>query len=167
MYETTFKTNANELTVNRTFKAPLNLVWRAWTEAEILDQWWAPKPWKSETSHMDFKVGGYRIYDMVGPEGERHGGRTDYLQITEHESFSGKDYFLNEDININTDLPIAEFKNQFASGNNETVVTITTRYASEEQLQQVIQMGMKEGLRMAFENLDQVLAEVAVGNKVS
>ncbi|MGQ8338889.1 SRPBCC family protein [Sunxiuqinia sp. A32] len=158
MNKTTFETNGSELTVIRTFNAPLSLVWRAWTEAELLDKWWAPKPWKSETSYMDFKEGGHRIYDMIGPEGERHGGRTDYLHIQEHKNFSGKDFFLNDEININPNMPIAQFQNQFEPKVNETVVTIKTQYTSEEQLKQVLEMGMKEGLSMAFENLDQVLA---------
>lgn len=87
MNNTIFTANENILKVERTFNAPIELVWRAWTEAELLDQWWAPKPWKSETSHMDFSEGGYRLYAMVGPEGEKHLGRTDYRSIDVHVQF--------------------------------------------------------------------------------
>lgn len=157
MNETIFNTDKNKLTVTRTFDAPLELVWRTWTEPELLDQWWAPEPWKSETSHMDFKEGGFRLYAMVGPEGERHLGRTDYLSIHVRVQFSGKDSFCDEDGNINPDLPVATFKNHFQETESRTLVTILTEYASEEHLEQIIQMGMKEGLAMAFENLDGVL----------
>ena len=47
-----------KITVTRHFNAPLDQVWKAWTESELLDQWWAPKPFKAETKFMDFKVGG-------------------------------------------------------------------------------------------------------------
>lgn len=157
MKETKFTADQNILTVTRAFDAPLALVWRTWTEADLLDQWWAPKPWKSETSHMDFKVGGYRAYAMVGPEGEKHFARTGYLGIRTHEGFSGEDAFCDDGGQVNPEFPIAKFENQFEADSQATVVTVVTEYASEEHLQQVIQMGMKEGLTMAFENLDHLL----------
>ena len=59
--------------IKREFAAPKKHVCAACTEPELLDQWWAPKPWKSETKSMDFSEGGRRLYAMVGPEGEEHG----------------------------------------------------------------------------------------------
>jgi len=47
------------INVERAFAAPISKVWSAWTEREILDQWWAPKPWKAKTKSLDFSVGGY------------------------------------------------------------------------------------------------------------
>lgn len=161
MKKTKFTANKNVLTVERSFNAPLALVWRAWTEPELLDQWWAPQPWKSETSHMDFKEGGYRTYAMVGPEGEKHLARTDYLSIHIHNHFSGQDAFCDEEGKINPEMPISKFKNQFEKNNYVTLVTIVSEYPSEEHLQQVIQMGMKEGLAMAFENLDSVIERLS------
>lgn len=157
MNQTEFNAEANILTVKRTFNSELPLVWRAWTEAELLDQWWAPKPWKSETSHMEFKQGGYRLYAMVSPDGQRHIGRTDYLTINFQSAFSGEDAFCDQQGKINTDLPVAKFKNQFQAEPGKTLVVVTTEYSSEEHLQQVMDMGMKEGLTMAYDNLDDLL----------
>ena len=56
--------------INREFDAELSLVWDAFTTAEILDQWWAPKPWSSKTKVMIFEPGGRRFYAMVSPEGQ-------------------------------------------------------------------------------------------------
>ncbi len=162
MNKTNFESKGSMLTVTRTFDAEIDLVWRAWTEAELLDQWWAPKPWKSETSYMDFRTGGYRLYAMVGPEGERHMGRTNYLSIDVHESFSGEDAFCDADGNVKMDLPVAVFKNQFVANGGKTEVTVVTEYASEAHLQQVIQMGMKEGLSMAYENLDELFKALKI-----
>ena len=58
-----------KLTVLREFNAPPDLVWEAWTDSEILDQWWAPKPYRAATQKMDFREGGIWLYDMLGPEG--------------------------------------------------------------------------------------------------
>ena len=60
------------VSVIREFDADLSLVWDAYTKQEILDQWWAPKPWASKTKIMNFEVGGRRFYAMVSPEGEEH-----------------------------------------------------------------------------------------------
>ena len=57
-----------KVTVIRHFDAPVDHVWRAWTEVDLLDQWWAPKPWKAETKTMDFRSGGSWLYAMIGPE---------------------------------------------------------------------------------------------------
>src|SRR5689334_4200038 len=60
---------AKTVVVTKEFDAGLSLVWDAFTKPELLDQWWAPKPFLSKTKHMDFKVGGRRFYAMVSPEG--------------------------------------------------------------------------------------------------
>ena len=160
MNQTNFEINGNVLIVTRAFNADITIVWKAWTEAELLDQWWAPKPWKSETSYMDFKIGGYRLYAMIGPENEKHLGRTDYLSIYINQNFSGEDAFCDQNGNINPTLPVAKFTNQFESKSGKTLVTIITEYASAEHLKRIIEMGMKEGLSMAFENLDVVLNQL-------
>jgi uncharacterized protein YndB with AHSA1/START domain len=160
MNNTKFTANGNVLTVERTFNATLDLVWRAWTEAELLDQWWAPKPWKSVTKSMDFKEGGQRLYAMLGPEGEEHWCVTTYNTISKHHEFTGDDAFTDKEGNINKDFPVAQFKNLFEKKSEHTKVLITTEYATEEHLKQVMDMGMKEGLSMAFENLDGVLEEM-------
>lgn len=159
MNKTNFTAEQNKLRVTRTFDAPLELVWRAWTEAELLDQWWAPKPWQSKTKSMAFKEGGTRLYAMIGPEGEEHWGITTYTSIAPTTSFSGEDAFCDSDGLINEEFPVATFVNQFVANENQTTVKIETAYASEEQLKQVIAMGMKEGLSLAFEHLDEFIKQ--------
>ncbi|MEO8234603.1 MAG: SRPBCC domain-containing protein [Flavobacterium sp.] len=159
MTKSIFKSEDNRLTVTRTFNAHQNLVWSAWTEPALLDLWWAPKPWKSETSYMSFVENGHRIYAMVGPMGERHVARTDYKLITPHDSFSGEDSFCDPDGTINTSMPIARFKVEFFANSNSTEVILSSEYQSKEHLEQVIAMGMKEGLNMAFDNLDDYIEQ--------
>ncbi|OEK01049.1 ATPase [Roseivirga sp. 4D4] len=159
--KTQFEADKNVLTVKRTFNADLNAVWRAWTEAELLDQWWAPSPWQSKTKSMDFKESGQRLYAMVGPEGEEHWGLTTYKSIQAQVEFSGEDAFCDSEGNVNDAFPVAEFHNHFVAQSTGTSVTIITKYASEEHLKQVIEMGMKEGLNMAFDSLEIVLTSIS------
>ena len=95
----------NKVKVTREFAAPLSKVWTAWTQKELLDQWWAPKPWKTRTKTMEFKAGGFWLYAMVGPEGEEHWCRADYESISPMKSFKGLDAFCDANGKITTDLP--------------------------------------------------------------
>ena len=160
MNKINFETKGSQLTVTRTFKAQIDLVWRTWTEADLLDQWWAPSPWVSKTKKMDFKVDGNRLYAMCGPNGEEHWGLTTYKAINKRYNFSGEDAFSDSKGIVNNALPVAKFTNSFQGNSNSTIVTVITQYASEEHLQQVIQMGMKEGLTMAYENLDNLINQL-------
>ena len=155
--KTDFSIENSTFIAKRTFNAPVHLLWKAYTEAAELDKWWAPKPWRSETKFMDFRIGGYRLYAMVGPEGEKHWGKTFYETIDEPRKFTGSDAFCDEEGLVNPELPVAQFVNQFIDKGDQTELVITTIYASEEFLQQVLKMGMKEGLNMAFDHLEEAL----------
>lgn len=146
------------INVKREFAAPRQHVWAAWTQSELLDQWWAPKPWKAETKAMDFSEGGMWLYAMVGPDGEKHWARNDYKTITAPESFAALDAFCDENGNVNMDFPRAKWHSVFTEQDNgTTLVTIQTKYDKPEDLEQVLAMGMQEGFTAALENLDELL----------
>src|SRR5579872_7452036 len=81
------------ITVKREFAAKLDLVWAAWTTSELLDLWWAPKPYQTKTKSMDFRVGGFWLYSMVGPDNMPIWARADYKKINKLKSFSILDAF--------------------------------------------------------------------------
>ncbi|WP_245957549.1 SRPBCC family protein [Chitinophaga flava] len=85
------------ITIKREFAAERPLVWDAYTKSELLDQWWAPKPWKARTQSMDFREGGRWLYAMVGPAGEEHWAVADYQTIIKHQQFIGVDAFTDAD----------------------------------------------------------------------
>ena len=147
--------------VRKEFTASLELVWRAYTDSEILDKWWAPLPWKTQTKEMNFVEGGRWLYAMVGPEGEKHWSRADYKRIKAGQFFEASDAFCkNEEGEINEDFPRAEWKTSFESrGDSLTLVEIRTRYTSKKDLEAVVQMGMKEGFTMALEQLEDLLSK--------
>lgn len=150
----------NSLIIKREFAAPLDIVWDAYTRSEWLDKWWAPKPWKTRTKSQDFRPGGQWIYAMVGPEGEEHWCINNYQTINPKKSFTGVDAFSDEEGNINTEFPSAQWENNFSKqSDNLTLVTIHVSYESLKDLETILQMGMKEGLTMAMTNLDALLEE--------
>lgn len=158
MNQITFSVNESRLTTTRQFDAPLETVWEAWTTAELLDQWWAPAPFVAKTRHFDFSVGGYRFYSMSSPDGQTFYGRMEYESISDQKSFSGTDAFAFEDGSISEEAPMANFLYRFKALDGGTEVVTITKYASEEQLQMVLAMGLEQGLNQAYQNLDQLLA---------
>ncbi|MDR8391380.1 SRPBCC domain-containing protein [Aliifodinibius sp. S!AR15-10] len=147
----------NTVKVKREFAAPKKHVWAAWTEPELLDQWWAPKPWKSRTKSMDFKEGGRRLYAMVGPEGEEHWCLADYKSITSEMHFAYRDGFCDSSGNISQDMPRSDWSVEFTELNGLTTVDVEITYETLSDLEKVIEMGFREGFTATLEELAEVL----------
>ncbi len=147
------------IVVVREFDAPLEEVWKAWTEKELLDQWWAPKPWKAKTKSMDFREGGLWLYSMVGPEGEESWCRVDFKTIIEKVSYSGYDAFCDENGNITPDPPGMHWFCKFSSTGAGTKVDVEITFATEADMEKIFEMGFEEGFTAAHGNLDELLAK--------
>lgn len=148
-----------KLVVVREFDAPLEQVWKAWTEKDLLDQWWAPKPWKAETKTMDFKEGGTWLYCMVGPDGTKSWCRVDFKTIVQNKSFTIDEGFCDENGNFTSDLPRMHWKNEFSTSGSGTKVEVEITFSSEADLETIIKMGFEEGFTAAHGNLDELLAK--------
>jgi len=146
-----------QINVERSFDAPRDLVWAAWTEAEILDQWWAPKPYTNHTESLELKEGGRWHYYMQSPEGEKHWCIFDYDKIEPGKYYAGSDAFCDENQKILTNMPSTHWHNSFTSEEDQTIVHCRLTFNSLEDLEQTIQMGFKEGFTLGLENLDQYI----------
>lgn len=158
--QTIFKEDlANKkIKVTREFDAPLEKVWKAWTEKELLDQWWAPKPWKAHTQSMDFRENGAWRYYMEGPEGERHYCTVQFEKIVPLKNYSGIDAFCDEKGNITNEFPSMHWDCTFTEKEQVTTVSVEISFASEEDMKKIVEMGFKEGFSQAHGNLDELLA---------
>jgi uncharacterized protein YndB with AHSA1/START domain len=146
------------ITVVRNFDAPVEEVWKAWTESNLLDQWWAPKPWKAETSSMDFREGGAWLYAMVGPNGEKHHARVDYKKIEANQSFTAQDAFTDESGKVSGEMPSMTWYTTFHKSGDGTRVEVQISFPSEDAMNKILEMGFKEGFEAALGNLDALLA---------
>lgn len=142
--------------INREFAADLSLVWDAYTKQEILDQWWAPKPWESKTKFMNFEVGGRRFYAMVSPEGQERWAVQKYTSISPKTNFKILNAFADKD--ENPELPGSEWDLTFSEQNEKTKVSISIYNESIERMEQMIEMGFKEGFNLVLKNLEELLA---------
>jgi uncharacterized protein YndB with AHSA1/START domain len=145
-----------QLKITREFKAPVKRVWKAWTDSETLDLWWAPKPWKAKTKSMDFREGGYWLYSMVGPDGTETWGREDYKSIIPFTRFIATDKFCDEKGNVNSELPILNWWCDFFESGKGTSVQIEITFSSVADIEKIIEMGFEAGFTAALENLDEL-----------
>jgi len=145
--------------ITREFDADLSLVWDAFTKAEILDQWVAPKPWSSKTKHMNFEVGGRRFYAMVSPEGQERWAIQKYISISPKTNFKMFNAFADE--NENPELPGSDWDYTFSEQNGKTTVRITIYNESLARMEKMIEMGFTEGFKMSMINLENLLATLS------
>lgn len=157
LFDFTVDKATNTVFVNREFAAELNLVWEAFTKQEILDQWWAPKPWLSKTKFMNFENGRRRFYAMVSPEGQEHWSIQEFTSITPATNFKFYDAFTDKDGNINSELPGSVWNLDFNETNGVTKVEITVQHKTLAELEQIIQMGFQEGFTMTLNDLELLL----------
>jgi uncharacterized protein YndB with AHSA1/START domain len=156
LFDFTVDKSKKTVFITREFDAELSLVWDAFTKKEILDRWWAPKPFASRTKVMDFKVGGRRFYAMVSPEGQERWVVQNYRSISPKTNFKFFNAFADE--NENLELPGSEWDHTFTEQNGITKVSVTIYNDSLERMEKQIEMGFKEGFTMTLNYLDELLA---------
>jgi uncharacterized protein YndB with AHSA1/START domain len=144
--------------INREFDAGLSLVWDAFTKAELLDQWIAPKPWSAKTKYQDFRVGGKRFYAMVSPEGQEYWAIQEYTSISPKTNFKMFNAFADKD--ENPELPGSDWDHNFSEQNDLTKVSITIYNESLTRLEKIID-GFREGFTMSMKNLEELLATLS------
>lgn len=160
IFDFTVNKEKNSVNVKREFNSDLDLVWEAWTNPDILDQWWAPKPYKTKTKSMDFRDGGMWLYSMISPKDELHWCKADYIKIEHQKGYSYIDNFCDENGNVSENFPNSFWTNVFSENAETTTVNITIQYESLEALEKVIEVGFKEGFTMAMQNLDQYIEAI-------
>ncbi|MCU0445310.1 MAG: SRPBCC domain-containing protein [Microscillaceae bacterium] len=145
------------LSIVREFEAEKQLVWDCYTKPELLEQWFAPKPFTAKTKSMDFRNGGHWHYAMISPEGDEYWGYTEYYDVQPIDEYKTLDAFSDSEGTINQSLPTAHWHVQFAEKGKNALVSTTVRYASLNDLEQVINMGMQEGMESTLTRLDELL----------
>ncbi|WP_029273528.1 SRPBCC domain-containing protein [Flavobacterium sp. KJJ] len=155
LFDFTLDKPSKTVFITREFDAALPLVWDAFTKAELLDQWVAPKPWSARTKHMNFEVGGRRFYAMVSPEGQERWSVQEFTSITPKTNFKMYNTFSDE--NENRQLPGSDWDYNFSEQNGITKVKITIVNESLERLEKMIEMGFTEGFKMSIDNLEKLL----------
>jgi len=162
------KAEGSVLTLQRVFDAPRELVFRAFTEAEHLKHWWGPRGWEVTECQVDFREGGSWFYCfkcMDKEQGDFYGmeswGKAIYGEIDAPANYAYVDYFSDAEGTINEEMPAAKSTMIFhEQEGGKTRVVCHSSYASEEALQQVIAMGMEQGITETWDRLGEHLQAV-------
>lgn len=152
--------------ITREFAADQDLVWDAFTKAEILDQWMGPKPYRVQTKEMDFREGGRWLFTMVGPDNappERY-SMAEYVEIRPKTSFTTKNSFTDANGNhVDSGLTFSMTKYTFKGGDEKTTVQISKKLASLAELEQFTAGGYYErGTAEGMKNLDEYLQTLVI-----
>ena len=148
------------MTVIADFAATRQRLWEAYTDPRQIEKFWGPVEWPATFHRHDVFPGGRSHYTMHGPNGEASSGFWEFLAVTPGESFEVRDGFASEDGEENTDMPSMRMTFQFEETDGGSRLTTTTHFGSAEQLEQLLEMGMEEGMTSAMSQIDDVLADL-------
>ena len=149
--------SAATLYVMKVFSAEVKTVWDHFTQAELLDLWWAPKPWKCETQKMNFQNRGTWNYAMVSPENEKHFAGIGFEEINPNRSISLSDFFTDENGNKNQEFPTTNWLIGFTGVEEGTKLTVNIHFQSSEDLNKLLEMGFEGGFKMGLNQLEQLI----------
>ncbi|HEY4196070.1 MAG TPA: SRPBCC domain-containing protein [Mucilaginibacter sp.] len=151
---------AKKIHVVREFNAPIEVVWKAWTDPAMLEKWWGPKPWVAKTKSMDFTVGGTWLYAMEGPEGQKHWSNVNFTAIEAGSRFAADSLFSDENGNAAPGAPVGHWDNKFTAVGNKTKVVVDLSFDEATDFKTLVEMGFEGGFTMGLNQLDELLASV-------
>ncbi|MDQ0736807.1 SRPBCC family protein [Arthrobacter agilis] len=141
------------------FDADVKRVWRIWEDPRQLERWWGPPTWPATFDSYDFAVGGRAAYYMTGPDGEKAHGWWVITGIDAPTRLTFDDGFADENREPMDELGHTHAVVTLEDLGNRTRMTLVTGFESLEQLNQMVEMGMEEGLKLALGQVDSLLAE--------
>jgi uncharacterized protein YndB with AHSA1/START domain len=153
-------TEALSMTLAAEFDAPTERVWQLWDDPRQLERWWGPPTYPATVTSHDLRPGGRVEYYMTGPEGDQSKGYWEILEAEPPHRLVFNDGFANDDGTPNTDLPLNSARVTIDDiGGGRTRTSIESIFPSAEAMEQVLAMGMEEGLKEAVGQIDALLAE--------
>jgi uncharacterized protein YndB with AHSA1/START domain len=151
------------LTLDAEFDAPPERVWQLWADPRQLESWWGPPTYPATVTAHDLRPRGRVEYHMTGPEGDQPRGYWEILEADAPNRLVFRDGFAHADGTPNADLPLNEVRVSIDGiGDGRTRMSIQSVYPDAAAMEQLLNMGMEEGLKQAVGQIDAILAEGAV-----
>ena len=151
-------TEAKTMTITSEFDAPIARVWKLWEDPRLLERWWGPPTYPATFVDHDLTPGGHVAYFMTGPEGDKPHGWWRVLSVEAPHRLEFEDGFADDAGDPNPDMPTMTIRvalDEQAGGT--TRMTIETTFPSKESMEQLISMGMEEGMTAAVGQIDGLL----------
>jgi uncharacterized protein YndB with AHSA1/START domain len=159
MSVTTVDTDYDNLTTTLVadFDAPIEEVWQLWADPRQLERWWGPPTYPSTFEKHDLSPGGEVTYFMTGPEGDQPRGWWRVTSVDGPTSLQFTDGFANDDGTPNKEMPEIKVEVRLSEREGGTRMEIRSTYRSREEMDQLVEMGMLEGLQQSVGQMDALL----------
>lgn len=145
--------------VTADFAAGADRVWQLWADPRQLERWWGPPTYPATVVDHDLVPGGRVSYFMTGPEGDKHHGWWRVLVVDAPHGLEIEDGFADDSGAPNPDMPVTRMRMTLSQENEATRMVMTSTFPSSDAMEQMVNMGMVEGLREAMAQMDTLLAE--------
>ena len=149
---------AKTLTLTAEFDAPIARVWEMWADPRRLERWWGPPAYPATFVEHSLEPDGRMLYYMTSPEGERHYGSWLVRSVSAPHKIEIEDGFADENGMPNDNLPLTGMRVTLTEDGNGTRMTIESTFPSTEAMEQMIKMGMQEGITQAVNQIDALLS---------
>jgi uncharacterized protein YndB with AHSA1/START domain len=150
------------MTLEAEFEVSPERVWQLFADPRQLERWWGPPTYPATVAAHDLRPGGHVGYHMTGPEGDRQGGFWEVNEVEPPHRLVFRSGFANDDGTPNTELPMTTERVTIEDvGGGRTRMTIESEFPTAEVMEQLLAMGMEEGLTQAVGQIDAILAETA------
>jgi uncharacterized protein YndB with AHSA1/START domain len=150
---------AKTMTITARFDAPISRVWQVWSDPRQLERWWGPPTYPATVTEHNLTPGGIVAYTMTGPDGHEHRGRWRVRTVDPPHTLEFEDGFADAEGKPSPDTPTGMIRvalSELAGGG--TQMDITTTWASDEAMQQVLDMGTEYGMTAAVGQIDELLS---------
>lgn len=149
---------ALRLTIVAEFDIPAERVWQVWADPRQLERWWGPPTHPATVVDHDLTDGGRVTYYMTGPDGEKYHGWWRVISVDPPRSLEFEDGFADDSGRPNDELPTTSVEVRLIETPEKTTMTITSRFASIADMEQLLVMGQEEGMTLAVGQIDAILA---------
>jgi len=139
------------------FDAQIERVWQLWAAPRQLERWWGPPGYPATVEQHDLTPGGEVTYFMTGPEGDKHHAWWRVTSVNPPKSLDFIDGFAHQDGTPNADMPTTTTHVALSEHEGGTRMELRSVFDSREQMDQLLTMGMDEGIKLAVGQMDALL----------
>ena len=147
------------LTIVAEFVATAERVWQVWADPRQLERWWGPPGYPATVVDHDLSAGGRVAFYMTGPNGERLNGWWRVISVDPPRSLEFEDGCADDSGQPSDELPATSVEVRLIETSGKTTMTVTTRFNSIADMEQLLGMGKGDGTRLAIGQIDAVLAD--------
>jgi uncharacterized protein YndB with AHSA1/START domain len=151
------------MTITAEFDATPERVWQLWEDPRLLERWWGPPTYPATFTRHDLTAGSRVEYHMTGPTGDQPRAWWDIVEVDPPSTLVFLDGFANEDGTPNPDFPVTTVQVSISDiGDGRSRMSIRNLFPTSAAMEQLVAMGMEEGMTLAVGQIDDLLAEDVV-----